>query len=89
MPLLKSNCATTCVTLLQRHSQIVDDVYEDEDDKRVDNNNAEEQGDDGDNDEKKKKEKPKPLRTPLSSDWIVPLIKEVITVKPNTSNVQQ
>ena len=64
------------------YNDVVDDVYEDEDDESVHDNDEEQQGADGDND----KEKPKPLRTPLSSDWIVPLIKEVITVKPNTSN---
>jgi len=60
---------------MEDFDDVVDDVYEDDDD---------ESGDD--NDEEKKKEKLKPLRTPLSSDWIVPLIKEVIAVKPNTSN---
>jgi hypothetical protein len=57
---------------MEDFDDVVDDVYEDDDD---------ESGDD--NEEEKKKEKLKPLRTPLFSDWIVPLIKEVIAVKPN------
>ncbi len=35
---------------------------------------------------KKKKKKERKPHTPLSSDWIVPLIKDVISVKPNSSN---
>ncbi len=74
---------------------VVDDSYDD-DEESIDNDNDEDathlNGDDtggGDKDSptrKKTKEKPKPLRTALSSNWIVPLIKNVMTEKPNTSN---
>jgi hypothetical protein len=73
---------------------VVDDSYDD-DGESIDNDNDEDAthlnrddtgGDDNDSPTKKTKEKPKPLRTPLSSNWIVPLIKNVMTEKPNTSN---
>lgn len=77
--------------------EVADDEYY-EDDEEIDDNEDEEDVDDDDKqhdeddggagDEKKssKKKKERKLRTPLSSDWIVPLIKDVISVKPNTSN---
>ncbi len=64
---------------------IVDNVYEDDNDNSNDNDEENEDGD-GDNTVEQKKDKPKILHTSLSSNWIVPLIKKVMTVKPNTSN---
>jgi hypothetical protein len=61
-----------------------------EDDEDVDDDKQHDEDDGGAGDEKKasqkKKKKERKLCTPLSSDWIVPLIKDVISVKPNTSN---
>ena len=70
------------------------EVDENEDDEDVDDDNQHDEDDVGAGDEKtsskkkkkKKKKKERKLRTPLSSDWIVPLIKNVIAVKPNSSN---
>ena len=42
--------------------------------------------DDGKGVEEQVKAKAPKLRSPLSSSWIVPIIKTVITAKPNTSN---
>ncbi len=62
-----------------------DDLEDDDDDDAKDH--EDDVADDGKKSSKKKKKKKKPMvRTPLASDWIVPLIKDVISVKPNTSN---
>ena len=64
-----------------------DSIGEDDDD--GDDGNGEDDfimDDDGVCGEVKVKAKAPKLRSPLSSSWIVPLIKTVITVKPNTSN---
>jgi hypothetical protein len=61
-----------------------------EDDEDVDDDQQHDEDDGGAGDEKKsskkKKKKERKLHMPLSSDWIVPLIKDVISVKPNSSN---
>jgi hypothetical protein len=75
--------------------EVPDDNYyvdddDNDDDEDVDDDKQHDEDDGGAGDEKKsskkKKKKERKLRTPLSLDWIVPLIKDVISVKPNTSN---
>jgi hypothetical protein len=61
-----------------------DDVEKDNDDK---DDNDDDEADDDDEDEPARSTKlGRTPRSPLQSNWIVPLIKPVITAKPNATN---
>ncbi len=62
--------------------EVMDDHYfEDKDDNNDDKSVEEEEAEDNDAEMRKHS-----FCTPLQLDWIVPLIRDVIVVKPNTSN---